>query len=220
MTRGVAIERCLPYECEGPDRCVVATLDAGAPQRAVWRINQRSGPGGVGMSVGDLPDIHGALDQMQIVSLLHRYSDSVTRGDLDRDEELFTPDAVIEIGAPFDTRIEGSQAIRQWRTDASVALELLVHTTYSPVVHLLGPAQAEATSQTREMVRSGDPGAAVPGEGNVGVNVVFYSVYFDDLVKVEGEWKFARRFCQPIYMESGGLTGQVCTARAAFVRAK
>ena len=170
------------------------------------------------MSVGDLPDIATALDEVEIVNLLHRYSDSVTRGDLDRDEELFTPDAVIEIGAPFESRIEGSQAIRQWRIDASVALELLVHTTYSPVVHLLGPTHAEATSQTREMVRSGDAEAAVQGEGDIGVNVVFYSLYCDDLVKVEGEWKFARRVCQPIYMESGGLTGQVCTARAALAR--
>jgi len=165
------------------------------------------------MASGDLSDIQSALDQLAIVNVLHRYSNFVTRADLDHDEELFTSDAVIEIRAPFDTRIEGSHAIKQWRTGASGALELLVHTTYSPVIQLLDATHAEATSQTREMVRSSDP-----GDGELGMNVVFYSVYSDDLVKVDGEWKFARRVCQPIYMESGGLTGQVCTARSALAQ--
>jgi hypothetical protein len=160
------------------------------------------------------PDV--GLDHLAIVDLLYRYSDSVTRGDLDRDEELFTPDAVIEIGAPFAARIEGSEAIARWRQGASATLELLVHTTYSPVVRLLGPAHAEATSQTREMVRRADGGAAAAGQPDAQTSFVFYSVYFDELVNVDGTWRFAHRRCQPIYLESGGLTGQLCVERSAL----
>jgi hypothetical protein len=152
-------------------------------------------------------DTRFGLDRLAIVELLHRYSDSVTRGDLDHDEELFTVDAVVEIGSPFDARIEGAQAIREWRSNASAALELLIHTTYSPVVRLVGPGRAKATSQTREMVRS--PGSTTrPAR-----NVMFYSVYFDDLVKADDTWRFARRFGPPIYVESDTLTGYVHATR-------
>jgi hypothetical protein len=159
------------------------------------------------MSSGDDHSSTPTLDHVAIVNLLHRYSDSVTRGQLDRDEELFTPDAVVEIGEPFGQRIEGAGAIRQWRSRASADFELLIHTTYSEVVELLGPTQAKVTSQTREMVRSAEQAAV--GEG-IAMNLVFYSIYFDDLVKTDGVWKFARRVCRPIYLESGSLNGQVC----------
>jgi hypothetical protein len=159
------------------------------------------------MSSGENHSSTMALDHLAIVNLLHRYSDSVTRGDLDHDEELFTPDAVVEIGAPFGQGIEGAPAIRTWRTSASSAFALLIHTTYSEVVDLLGPTLAKATSQTREMVRSAERAGSDEGAE---MNVVFYSTYSDDVVKIDGEWKFAHRVCQPVYLESGGLHGQVC----------
>jgi hypothetical protein len=159
-----------------------------------------------------------ADDRVAIASLLHRYSDAVTCGDLEHDEELFIPDAVIELGAPFDTRIEGSAAIAQWRRDASAAMELLIHSTYSSVVRLLGPGRAEARSQTREMVRSANQAATAASAGDSGLNVVFYSIYTDDIVKVDDDWRFARRVGQPTYMETGTLLGQVCTTRSMLAR--
>jgi hypothetical protein len=68
------------------------------------------------------------------------------------------------------------------------------------------------------MVRSADPLTAAAEGPEAVMNFVFYSVYFDKLVKIDGAWRFAHRACQPIYLESGGLTGQVCVPRSTLAR--
>jgi hypothetical protein len=32
------------------------------------------------------------------------------------------------------------------------------------------------------------------------INVEQYGVYYDDIVRISGEWKFVYRFCQPLYV--------------------
>ena len=155
------------------------------------------------------------VDLVAIEQLLYRYSDVVTRGAWDEDEALFVADAVLEIGSPFDARVEGVQAILDYRK-ASARFDFLIHTTYSPAIRLLGTGHAKATSQTREMVRDRAGTSDAAGEPAAGLNIEFYSVYYDDVLKVDGHWKFAHRRCQPIYMEAGGLTGQALTARPSL----
>jgi hypothetical protein len=165
------------------------------------------------MSTGDQHDAGNTVDRLEIIDLLNRYSNAVTTGTLDRDEELFVPEAVIVIGSPFDMRVEGRAAIRTWRQDASAALELLVHTTYSPEIRFMGPDRAEVTSQTREMARSAT-GADTADQTGTFMNVVIYSVYHDQLAKSEGNWRFTRRTARPVYLERGSLSGEAFTSSA------
>ncbi len=59
------------------------------------------------MSVSDA-ELRAWLDRQAIEDLIHRYSDSVTRGDYEHTAELFAPDAVWEEvgGVRFDTARE------------------------------------------------------------------------------------------------------------------
>ena len=120
--------------------------------------------------------------------------------------------AVVEIASPFDVKIEGADAICAWRA-GSALLEFLMHTTFSPTVHFRDVDRATATSQTREMVRGP---ARVAGPDAHALNTVFYSVYYDDIVSANGAWRFARRRCRPIYLESGGLLGETLAPRSSL----
>jgi hypothetical protein len=95
---------------------------------------------------------------------------------------------------------------------------MLINVALSPVVELLGSDVARATTQAREMVL-GETGAD-GGLGPAGtmINVAFWGVYYDDLVKIDGDWKFARRYSQPIYLVSGALVGAVTANRSALLR--
>ena len=75
---------------------------------------------------------------------------------------------------------------------------------------MLAATRGEATSQAREMVRSDHGQPAGVEAARRPANLVFYSIYFDEVVKTDGVWRFARRTCRPIYIEEGGLTGQLC----------
>jgi hypothetical protein len=46
-----------------------------------------------------------------------------------------------------------------------------------------------------------------------------YGVYYDDIVKIDGGWKFARRFCQPwYYVGDNAVPGDVIAARSSLIR--
>jgi hypothetical protein len=156
------------------------------------------------------------IDHQAITELLYRYSDVVTRGAWDEDASLFANDAVIEIAAPFNVRLEGADAIRAWRAGTE-SLELLFHTTFSPSIRILAGDHAYATSQTVETVRGlTSDGSNRPGEA--AMNTVFRSIYYDEIVKQDGAWLFAHRRCRPVYLESGTLAGDTLAARTTLER--
>jgi hypothetical protein len=146
------------------------------------------------------PDDEGRVaDHLAIHNLLSRYANSVTLGDLDEDEELFTGDAVVEVGPPVNTRIEGAPAIAAWRRTAAAALELLVLSTYSAEVRFLDTDRAEVVSQSREMIRA----AGVAG------STVIQAIYTDSVIRAGDSWRFAHRVARPLYTESGTLQGSI-----------
>jgi hypothetical protein len=155
--------------------------------------------------------LQAAIDRQSIADLLYRYSDIVTRGAWDEDVALFVDDAVVEIASPFDTRIEGQAAILEWRA-GTASCELLFHITFSPSIRLLSSDRAQATSQTLEMVRGPAAAQSEP------LNSVFRSIYYDDIVKLDEAWRFARRRCRPIYLEAGAVTGHTLAARTTLER--
>jgi len=168
----------------------------------------------VAMSPVDEFELRGCIDRQAIEDLLYRYSDIVTRGAWDEDESLFVPDAVLEIASPFDTRVEGAEAIRQYRA-GTASFEFLIHTTFAPVIRLLAHDRAQATSQTHEMVRSLAGDATADGQP-AALNAEFFSVYYDEILRINGDWRFAHRRCIPIYAESGALMGQALATRSSL----
>jgi hypothetical protein len=52
------------------------------------------------------------------------------------------------------------------------------------------------------------------GDSGTQVNVDTYGIYYDDVTRIDGEWKFTRRQFVPFYLESGCVTGDVLTQRS------
>jgi hypothetical protein len=44
-----------------------------------------------------------------------------------------------------------------------------------------------------------------------------FGIYYDDLARIDGEWKFTRRVFVPTYMTVGSVTGDVFTQRSALL---
>jgi hypothetical protein len=49
-------------------------------------------------------------------------------------------------------------------------------------------------------------------------NQELYGVYYDDIARIDSEWKFTHRLCVPIYISSGCVTGDVVTPRSRLLR--
>ena len=169
------------------------------------------------MSAAEQPELQSWIDRLAIQDLIYRYSDSVTRGDWDQNEAVFAADAAFEIimPAPFGIAIEGARAIRDYISGGSGLLELLIQTASNPVVCLTGPERATATTTIHELVR-GMPSGTTANDPDTPMNFEQYGVYYDEIVKIDGEWKFARRSFRSLYMESDGLDGETVAQRATL----
>jgi hypothetical protein len=164
-------------------------------------------------------DLQQWIDRQAITDLIYRYSDAVTRGDAAQLESVFTDESILEIGEPFNLRHVGIDSIRELVVGGSASLDFLVQTASNPVIRLLGADRARATTTIYEMVRG--PSNADTGLGDAGtaMNVAQYGVYFDDIVKIEGEWKFAHKLFRAVYCEIDRLDGTVLAPRAELMRA-
>jgi hypothetical protein len=49
-------------------------------------------------------------------------------------------------------------------------------------------------------------------------NLEQYGIYYDDLARVNGRWKFTHRVFELIYVERGCVTGDLITQRSALLR--
>ena len=143
------------------------------------------------------------LDRLAIQDVIVRYSDAATRGSWDEFEALWMPEAVWEVGPPIDTRIVGVRAIRDDVTASLGAVDFFVQMTHGSVVTLLGDGRASATTTIHALARR---------RGHH--EVTNYGVYYDELVKAHGTWKFARRRLQPVYTDTSPLPGVAPITRA------
>jgi hypothetical protein len=155
------------------------------------------------------------LDRLAIQDLINRYSDAVTRSDWDQCSSVFAPDALWEAPA-LGMRFESGAAFVDMLD--SPAMELLIQTPHSCVVRLTGPDRAEATTTIHEFVRGEVLSDSSYGEPGTPTNLEQYGIYFDDLVKLDGEWKFTHRLYVPMYIGTGCVTGDVLTQRTAPLR--
>ena len=147
------------------------------------------------------------LDKLAIQETIVRYSDAATRGDWDAFASLWVDDAVWEVGPPVDTRVEGASTIVATARASVDAEDFLVQMTHGSVVTIRGDGRASATTTIHALARR-------EGEHQI-TNL---GVYYDELIEVDGEWKFTWRLLQPVYSDPSPLPGTVPITRAALAR--
>jgi len=141
-------------------------------------------------------DISAWIDKLAIEETIIRYSDAATRGAWDEFEALWTRDAVWEVALPVDSRVVGARAIRESVISSLEGEDFLVQMTHGSVITLHSETHASATTTIHAIARR-------QGEHD-GAN---YGIYYDELAKVDGVWKFAQRRLQPIYSDFSPLPG-------------
>jgi hypothetical protein len=156
------------------------------------------------------------LDRLAIQDLIYRYSDAVTRADWQQCEAVFCPDAIWEspvLGRRYESRVSILEML-----SGTTTYELLIQTPHSPVITLTGAHQAEAITTIHEFIRGVAVADGAVAESGSERNFEQYGIYFDDLARIDGEWKFRHRLFVPFYVGSGCVTGDVLTPRSALLR--
>jgi SnoaL-like domain len=179
----------------------------------------RSGRASVANDV-DGAELRAWIDRQAIADLIHRYSDATTRADWDQLEAVFAADAILEVTSPFDFRAEGATAIRTAMSAGSDRLDFLIHRVDSIVIDLQGPGNAQATSTIHELGRGKSFNPDGSGE-DVWLDWLQFGVYYDDIANIDGDWKFTRRFCQPMYhVSDNAVPGDAIAPRGNLVRTR
>jgi hypothetical protein len=57
-------------------------------------------------------------------------------------------------------------------------------------------------------------------EGQMGdqINMEEYGVYYDDIARIDGEWKFTHRLAVLVSVGPGPVTGEILTPRSDLLR--
>jgi ketosteroid isomerase-like protein len=137
------------------------------------------------------------LQHYAIRSLGETFADSANRHDYDRFADLWTEDAVWEIGSPINVRFEGRAAIRQGVEDLLGRWDFFVQMPHAFDVRIEGD-EAVAYWTIHEVARSRD---LVAGNSN-------FSLYLDELSRTPQGWRFRSRRYRTIYSDQTALTGQ------------
>jgi hypothetical protein len=147
------------------------------------------------------------LDRLTIQDLISRYSDAVTGADWQQCEALFSPNAIWD-SPQLGLRFQDRASLIEMLT-ATTAYELLIQTPHASVITLTGADQATATTTIHEFIR---------GAAGAEPNLEQYGIYYDDVARIDGEWRFAHRLFVPIYAGTGRVTGDLRTPRSALLR--
>jgi hypothetical protein len=167
-------------------------------------------------------EVRAWLDRLAIQDLIYRYSDAVTRADLKQCESVFAPDVIWEIPT-YGLRFESAASLLEMLAGLSPS-EVLIQTPHAPVITLIDSETAQATTTIHEWSKMVSPVDATHSDSRTDVrkgqevNQEEYGIYYDDVAKIDGAWKFTHRLYVPIYNGQGCVTGKVLTARAALLR--
>ncbi len=158
------------------------------------------------------------LDRLAIQDLIYCYSDALTRADWNQCDSVFARSAIWEspaLGLRYENPASFVEMLR-----STVTLELLIQTPHAPVINLTGSDQAQATTTIHERMRGVTPvdSAALDVESGGQINQELYGVYYDDVARIDGEWKFTHRLFVPICVAAGAVTGQLVTPRSGLLR--
>ena len=156
------------------------------------------------------------IEMFKIQQLIYRYFDSANRGDLETMRSLFADDAVWEEPL-FGLREESADAFVEFFRQATATAELLVLTPHCPAIRLLSAESARATTTLHELTRGTAVDDGSFGQKGAEVNFQHFGIYYDDIARIDGSWKFTHRLVVPIYLESGAVTGEVVSERASLL---
>jgi ketosteroid isomerase-like protein len=145
-----------------------------------------------------------ADDVVAIQQLVLLHCDTVSRGDWDLFERLYADDAVWEESAPLEGRAVGAREIRERSQAMDATVELFLQTASGTVVAFRDEDHAAARTPIR--------GFAVVG----GRSFENHGIYYDEVVRSAGAWRFQRRFLQNLYVVQSEFDGSIAIDRSAI----
>ena len=110
------------------------------------------------------------------------------------------------------------RTFRDYLAAETTGYDLLIQTAHQPVIRFVGAEQAKTTTTIHEFMRGESQSDSALGKAGTPINADQYGIYYDDVAKLDGEWKFTHRLFVPVYIASGGVTGDVITQRTALLR--
>ncbi|MDP1813231.1 MAG: nuclear transport factor 2 family protein [Leadbetterella sp.] len=130
-------------------------------------------------------------DELEIRALADKFSDAANRKDSTLFESLWAEDGVWKIGAPINVEFKGKKTMGSSVAHMLDLWDFFVQLTGPGVINIQGE-KATARFYVNEIARKRDDKS-----GNYNL-----SVYDDELVKENGEWRFSKRTYYTIYQEA------------------
>ena len=135
-------------------------------------------------------------DRVALRALVDTYSTSVILRDEAGLASVFAPDAVWELGPPFNVRHVGAETIARDLTAGLRAFEFVFQMTHSVVIKF-DRDRAALRCVINEVARS------LEGDG-----LFLLGIYEDEAVRRPEGWRFARRYFRTVYVDTNPLPGQ------------
>lgn len=120
-------------------------------------------------------------DRIAIRDLVERWSDGTNNYDWASLEELFTDDAIWDVGEPLSFKVQGARQIVALLREKMQPAQYVVQTPHAIVVKVQGNT-GTARSTIHEVCRFAD-----------GTGLEMMGTYFDEVVKDARGWRFRRR---------------------------
>jgi ketosteroid isomerase-like protein len=136
-------------------------------------------------------------DDLAIRNLAARFTDAVNERDANSFRQLWTNDAVWEIGPPLSARADGPEAIVEMFVRLLEPKSLFIQLTHSGVIDFNGDDTATARFTERERGK---------GLHDYYENL---AVYRDDLARTSDGWRFKRRNYEYRYLDTSAIVGDV-----------
>ena len=146
--------------------------------------------------------IDAVYDELAVIQLVNRYTDTVNRKDWDALGNLFCADGVWDAGgpeaAPLTFLFTGREQVVAGIRGLVTQLDFHVQTNHAVVVNVNGD-RATASCTLHELAR-------LPG-GTAGQMI--YGMYTDDIVRErDNQWRFAKRKFRFSYIEEITVPGK------------
>lgn len=137
-------------------------------------------------------------DELAIRALADKFSDAANRKDSALFESLWAENGVWKIGAPINVEFKGKSTMGSNVVHMLGLWDFFVQLTGPGVITIDGN-KAKARFYVNEIARKKQDKS-----GNYNL-----SVYDDELVKENGEWRFSKRTYYTIYQEAPNYTGLI-----------
>ncbi len=157
------------------------------------------------------------IERFKIQQLIYRYCDSVNRGDVQALRSVCADDALWE-SPLLNRRHESADAFCEYFRASKLATQVLIQTPSCPVIELVDEHTANATTTVFELTRGTAAEDGTFGRKGSEINLQNYGIYYDDIARIDGDWKFTRRLFVPIYLEPGTVTGTVISGTVYLPR--